>query len=387
MVEPRSSNVFFNPDEHPEDTLKAFEEFIKVFVLRYNAQYPDPPKVSIEAAINRWKITNTTEETPNPTPTVAQYDTICNEWKSKDKVAKILGMFSSQKLYDDWCVAEPTEATRNSVMWDDFVAKMKAYYKPTENMTLKHYLFQGLSQEADETFARFCNRIEAEAKHCDFKCSPHCTVDKKIIRNQILYGTSNDKIREEAIKRSWDLENLRKEGMQMESAARGSAMISGETAAVNKLGNYAYSKLKQNMDKNTNNGVQKQSNTNKKQKTYNCYNCGEKVSGSIYKHKENCAAVHHICGNCNKQGHFESVCKRKCSNVNAVKDEEDEENVAVINLFRIKTSINKAKPHLKATNTKKDFKVQVSVNNRIDTVVAHVRDLNFNTFNCAPQEK
>ena len=270
MTEPRSSNnIFFNPDEHPEDTLKAFEVFIKVFVLRYNAQYPDPPKVSIEAAINRWKITNTTDLIPNPTPTVAQYDTICDEWKSKDKVAKILGMFSSQKLYDDWCVAEPNEATRNSATWDSFVTKMKAYYKPTENMVLKHYLFQGLSQEGDETFPRFCNRIEAEAKHCDFTCSPNCTVDKKIIRNQILYGTSNDKIREEAINRSWDLANLRKEGMQMESAARGSAMISGDSsaAAVNKLGNYSYTNLKQNNDKtNNNNNMQKQSSTNKNRK-------------------------------------------------------------------------------------------------------------------------
>ena len=42
--EPRSSNqVYFEPDEHPEDTLKSFDEFIKVFGLRYDAQYPDPP--------------------------------------------------------------------------------------------------------------------------------------------------------------------------------------------------------------------------------------------------------------------------------------------------------------------------------------------------------
>ena len=36
--------VYFDPDEHPEDTLKAFEEFIKKFSLRYEAQFPDPQK-------------------------------------------------------------------------------------------------------------------------------------------------------------------------------------------------------------------------------------------------------------------------------------------------------------------------------------------------------
>ena len=77
-MEPRSK-IFFDPDEHPEDTLKAFEEFIKVFSLRYEAQYPDPPKVSLESAIQRWKVLNTTETNTSPNPTVDQYDKICSE--------------------------------------------------------------------------------------------------------------------------------------------------------------------------------------------------------------------------------------------------------------------------------------------------------------------
>ena len=36
--------VFFYPDQHPKDTLKASEEFTQVFELRYEAQYPDPPR-------------------------------------------------------------------------------------------------------------------------------------------------------------------------------------------------------------------------------------------------------------------------------------------------------------------------------------------------------
>ena len=91
-MEPRS-NIFFDPDEHPEDTLKAFEEFIKVFSLRYDAQYPDPPKVSLESAIQRWKVMNITEQNKAPTPSVEQYDKICIEWKEKDKVKKLLGIF------------------------------------------------------------------------------------------------------------------------------------------------------------------------------------------------------------------------------------------------------------------------------------------------------
>ena len=36
------SEIFFDPSEHPDDTLKAFDEFIELFQLRYDAQFPDP---------------------------------------------------------------------------------------------------------------------------------------------------------------------------------------------------------------------------------------------------------------------------------------------------------------------------------------------------------
>ena len=43
--------LFFDPDDHLENTLKDFQEFIQPFALHYDALYPDPPKVSLEAAI------------------------------------------------------------------------------------------------------------------------------------------------------------------------------------------------------------------------------------------------------------------------------------------------------------------------------------------------
>ena len=93
-MEPRSNRLFFDPDQHPEDTLKSFEQFIQSFELRYYAQYPDPPKVSLEAAIERWKITHTVKgSTEQPRPTLEQYDEICEDWQSKDKVAKFLSLF------------------------------------------------------------------------------------------------------------------------------------------------------------------------------------------------------------------------------------------------------------------------------------------------------
>ena len=53
-----TASLHFDPDCHPDDTLKAFNEFIIDFELRYAANYPDPPKVSLEAALSRWKVEN-----------------------------------------------------------------------------------------------------------------------------------------------------------------------------------------------------------------------------------------------------------------------------------------------------------------------------------------
>ena len=52
----------FNPDKHPHATLKAFNDFIEQFEFRYNAQYPEPSRSTIENAISKWKALNNERE-------------------------------------------------------------------------------------------------------------------------------------------------------------------------------------------------------------------------------------------------------------------------------------------------------------------------------------
>ena len=47
-------HVYRTPCLHSDDALKVFTEFLQTFELRYAALYPDPPKVSMDAAIARW---------------------------------------------------------------------------------------------------------------------------------------------------------------------------------------------------------------------------------------------------------------------------------------------------------------------------------------------
>ena len=45
------SSLCFDPDKCADNTLKSLNEFVQTFELWYEAAYPDPPKVSIEVAI------------------------------------------------------------------------------------------------------------------------------------------------------------------------------------------------------------------------------------------------------------------------------------------------------------------------------------------------
>ena len=351
-----TNNIYFNPEEHPKDTLKEFKEFCKLFSVRYNAQFPDPPKASLDVALARWTIQHRTEAEPNPQPTLDDYDQIRENWRAKDKVAKVIGMFSAPRLLADWEAAEPDETSRNQATFDEFTEKMTTFYKPTENETLIHYEFREIRQKPEETFISFCNRVMSAVKMCNFKCQHQdCTVSDTIARDQILIGTKISKIREDALEKSWNLEDLKKNGMKIESAARGEAEISG-VAEVNKVG--AYSKR----------------NNNYKSITNNCYNCGDPFKGPGFKHKETCRARNTECYKCGTIGHFSKYCKNiRKKPVNyvpteeSIKHEDQSYDVQSANLFRVQSSKH---PIFKHDKTISDFSVQVGLNGKVVNVIA-----------------
>ena len=96
-----AEHLFYDPDKHPSDTWKSFRNFCSRFELRYDAQFTDPPKVAMDSALQRWTLEKATAANPTPVPSVDEYDKMKETWRSKDKVAKVLGMFSSQRLFAD----------------------------------------------------------------------------------------------------------------------------------------------------------------------------------------------------------------------------------------------------------------------------------------------
>ena len=117
-----ATTLYFDPDLHPDDTLQSFNEFIQRFELRYDAQYPDPPKVSLDAAIEDWKL-----EHDDAKPFVDEYDNIRAEWRSCGETSRHILI---QTTLADWKVAEKDETTRTKANWEYFVQKCKVITNP-----------------------------------------------------------------------------------------------------------------------------------------------------------------------------------------------------------------------------------------------------------------
>ena len=117
-------SLFFDPDGHQKAHIKAFTELSK--------QNPNVPRISLDAAIQPSKIEHADTDGTEPRLTVAQYHEICDNWRSKDRVAKFFEMFSSSRMHTDWQIAQPDESIRNSSTWDSFLKTMKEYYKRIE---------------------------------------------------------------------------------------------------------------------------------------------------------------------------------------------------------------------------------------------------------------
>ena len=173
-----------------------------------------------------------------------------NAWISKDKLKKLLGIFATARLIQDWKAAKPYEVLSRDCTWDYFLQKLRSYYKPTENPIIRNFEFRQLVQAKNETFSAFCNRVEAAGKTCTFcKCNSDCSAEEYAIHYQILIGTRNENIREKAMIKNWKLAELRQKGMKYESAAAGEEKIS--CCGVNKVSAYSYQRIKTEKKQNS----------------------------------------------------------------------------------------------------------------------------------------
>lgn len=107
--------LYCNPDLHPDSTSKKFNVFIQECHLRWEAHYPDPLKVLMDAEFKRWELTNWDQKSD-----MNQWDNIRKEWIQKEMITKFLGIFFVPRMFDNCCAVIPNEQDRKKATWQEF---------------------------------------------------------------------------------------------------------------------------------------------------------------------------------------------------------------------------------------------------------------------------
>ena len=265
------SHKIFNPRNHPIDLVSAFMRFQRKFCYVYDGENRTPPST----------ITG---------------DAQINEWKEKYKAKLFLSRAVSDEFFDDY-ENEVPEGERANIKFTDLVEKIKKRYTPASNKVHNHYLFHRLAQKSDETFDDFCHRVRADAELCDFKClSATCTVKDILIRDQILVGTNNESIRNEALRKQWSISELVKEGRITEASLIAASDIKSESTSSSSNQHVYRTRAGPYSSKGANRELKPKL---EKPKKFLCWKCEDSKCAGYGK----CKFATTECKNCKKIGH------------------------------------------------------------------------------------
>ena len=194
------------------------------------------------------------------------------------------------------------------------VNKFRERFKLSCNTSLANYKFRKLVQKESESFDLFVIRVKKECSSCNFKCaSAACTVANTMVRDQIIFGTTNDDIRRVALHEEWDLETLIKKGRSLEAATSGAQKIKSGSNTHSRREEGEYSRVNRTQPKK----YSRKYNANKENKSArnkertSCDSCNSSKCGG----KKLCPGKNVTCFACNKRGHFKGakICKQRNS--------------------------------------------------------------------------
>ena len=220
-----------------------------------------------------------------------------------------------------------TPATKG---FDELITLLNDYYKPEVSSVTATYLFNQCRQESEESVKDFINRLKRAAVKCDFGFH----LDRAL-RDQFLAGLSDGATRKEILaKPAADIrtfQEVAKIATARETAVKAAAQLASSSIVVSSSSSVNAVSRKHRSSGTTVAGAKVGSRTSSPRK---CFNCGKE--GHIAR-DASCPAKGHRCSKCQKQNHFEDVCrssKRKAANFvfNEEYEEEDRDDYLAFNI-------------------------------------------------------
>ena len=213
---------------------------------------------------------------------------------------------------------------------DTVMTKFQDYFNPRKNTVYERYVFWNMQQK-DDTIDMFVTALRKKVKQCEY---PEAIRDD-MVRDKLVFSVKDSSVKERL---------LREEKLTLQKAidvARASEASKQQIKQMqpsnqsNEVNMLQSKKKKKNFKQHkgpsqqTGSKTPSQATGNNKQgerQDYrpfkkNCQYCGE-----VHPRRK-CPAFGNICGHCKVKGHFESVCRIKKRSVNAINEENEEDEL------------------------------------------------------------
>ena len=205
----------------------------------------------------------------------------------KVQVATLLTIIGEEardvfSTFTDW--ADEDSSTKIAPV----LQKFAEYCQPRKNVPFERYRFNKRVQEAGESYDQYKTALRKLAEGCDFDC----ITSDEILRDRIVFGIRDNKVRERLLRESQLTSKKTDEICRASESTAAQMKEVCQTDSVSAVG--------------CNDTFGRQRGTNTEQTSAKeCGNCGRKHE------PEKCRARGKTCNECGKRNHFAAMCRSR----------------------------------------------------------------------------